>query len=95
MGSVKPFDVIVAGELFVDLIMSGFDFWPQPGREAFASEFHREIGGGRSLAFCRCRAGNNKRVETLDRLRENQIRSKRAIRLSTGRTRVMNRDESQ
>ena len=52
MGSVKPFDVIVAGELFVDLIMSGFDFWPQPGREAFASEFHREIGGGAAITAC-------------------------------------------
>jgi sugar/nucleoside kinase (ribokinase family) len=52
VGGVKPLDVIVAGELFVDLIMSGFDFWPQPGREAFAREFHREIGGGAAITAC-------------------------------------------
>ena len=42
----KTLDVIVAGELYTDLIMSGFEFWPQPGQEAFAKEFHREVGGG-------------------------------------------------
>ena len=52
MGTMKPYDVIVAGELFVDLIMSGFDFWPEPGREAFAREFHREIGGGAAITAC-------------------------------------------
>jgi sugar/nucleoside kinase (ribokinase family) len=45
-------DVVVAGELFTDLIMSGFDFWPEPGREAFAREFHREIGGGAPITAC-------------------------------------------
>jgi sugar/nucleoside kinase (ribokinase family) len=46
---LKPLDVIVAGEIYIDLIMSGFDAWPQPGRESFASHFHREIGGGASI----------------------------------------------
>ncbi len=41
-----PLDVIVAGDVFADLIMSGFPGWPRPGTEAFASEFRREIGGG-------------------------------------------------
>jgi sugar/nucleoside kinase (ribokinase family) len=45
-------DVIVAGELYVDLILSGFDFWPQPGKEAIASEFYREIGGGTAITAC-------------------------------------------
>ncbi|MEP6534702.1 MAG: carbohydrate kinase family protein [Bryobacteraceae bacterium] len=49
---MKPLDFLVAGELYVDLIMSGFDFWPEPGREAFASEFHREIGGGAAITAC-------------------------------------------
>ncbi len=44
--------VIVAGDLFIDLIMSGFDFWPQPGKEAFAREFRREIGGGAAITSC-------------------------------------------
>ncbi len=38
-------DVLVAGEMYVDLVMSGFDTWPQLGKESFATEFHRETGG--------------------------------------------------
>ena len=49
---VKALDVLVAGELYTDLILSGFDFWPQPGQEAFAKEFHREVGGGASNTAC-------------------------------------------
>src|SRR5882724_8181235 len=45
-------DAIVAGELYADLILSGFDFWPQPGQEAFAKEFRREIGGGAAITAC-------------------------------------------
>ncbi|HEY2017474.1 MAG TPA: carbohydrate kinase family protein [Bryobacteraceae bacterium] len=45
-------DVLAAGELYVDLVMSGFDFWPQPGQEAFAREFRREIGGGAAITAC-------------------------------------------
>lgn len=43
------FDVLVAGELYVDLILSGFDFWPLPGQEAFARTFWKEIGGGAAI----------------------------------------------
>jgi len=49
---MKAVDVVIAGELFADLIMTGFDFWPAPGREAFATEFHREIGGGAAITAC-------------------------------------------
>jgi sugar/nucleoside kinase (ribokinase family) len=45
-------EVVVAGELYADLIMGGFDFWPQPGQEAFAKEFRREIGGGAAITAC-------------------------------------------
>jgi sugar/nucleoside kinase (ribokinase family) len=45
-------DAVVAGELYTDLILSGFDFWPQPGQEAFAREFRREIGGGAAITAC-------------------------------------------
>jgi sugar/nucleoside kinase (ribokinase family) len=48
----KKLDVMVAGDLFVDIIMSGFSFWPQPGQEAVANEFCREIGGGASITAC-------------------------------------------
>jgi sugar/nucleoside kinase (ribokinase family) len=47
-----PLDVLSVGEMYVDLIMSGFDTWPQPGREAVASHFHREIGGGAAITAC-------------------------------------------
>jgi ribokinase len=42
-------DVLVAGELYVDLVMSGFDALPEPGREVFARNFAREIGGGTAI----------------------------------------------
>jgi sugar/nucleoside kinase (ribokinase family) len=49
---MKMAEVVVAGELYTDLIMGGFDFWPQPGHEAFAKEFRREIGGGAAITAC-------------------------------------------
>ena len=58
---VKSLDVMVAGELYVDQIMSGFKCWPQPGQEAFAKEFYRETGGAaitaRGLAKLGSRTG--------------------------------------
>ncbi|HML15370.1 MAG TPA: carbohydrate kinase family protein [Bryobacteraceae bacterium] len=43
-------DVITAGELYIDLVMSGLDRWPQPGEEALARHFRREAGGGAAIA---------------------------------------------
>jgi ribokinase len=45
-------DVLVAGELFVDLILSGLSAFPEPGREVFAEKFARDIGGGTSITAC-------------------------------------------
>ena len=45
-------DVLVAGDLFLDLVMSGFESWPLPGEEAFASKFHKEVGGGAAITAC-------------------------------------------
>lgn len=45
-------DVLAAGELFIDLILSGFDSLPEPGKEALATEYHREIGGGAAISAC-------------------------------------------
>lgn len=45
-------DVAVAGEIFVDWLMAGMDAWPEPGREVYAKEFHREIGGGTAITAC-------------------------------------------
>ncbi len=44
--------VVVAGELFIDLILSGCSEWPQPGKEIFAKNFRREIGGGTAITAC-------------------------------------------
>jgi len=49
---MKSVDVLVAGDLFVDLILSGFDRWPEPGAESFAREFAREVGGGAAITAC-------------------------------------------
>lgn len=49
---IPRLDAIVAGELYVDMIMSGFELWPQPGTEAFAKEYRREIGGGACITAC-------------------------------------------
>jgi len=45
-------EVITAGDLFTDLLLSGFDAWPKPGREVFAQEFAREAGGGAAITAC-------------------------------------------
>ena len=38
--------IVVAGEIYIDQVMSGFAAWPRPGEEAFASALTREVGGG-------------------------------------------------
>lgn len=48
----KALDIMVAGDLFIDLIMSGFPSWPQPGTETFARTLHREVGGGAAISAC-------------------------------------------
>ena len=45
-------EVVVAGELFLDLIMSGLNARPKSGKEVFARDFHREIGGGAAITAC-------------------------------------------
>jgi sugar/nucleoside kinase (ribokinase family) len=43
---------MVAGDLFMDIILSGFPYWPKRGQETVASEFCREIGGGAAITAC-------------------------------------------
>ncbi len=52
MTSGNKLDVLVAGDLFFDLTLSGFKSWPQPGEEYFVKEFHKEIGGGATITAC-------------------------------------------
>ncbi|HKE25953.1 MAG TPA: carbohydrate kinase family protein [Bryobacteraceae bacterium] len=44
--SEKRWDVVAAGDLFIDLVMSGFEKLPALGEEGFASALGRETGGG-------------------------------------------------
>jgi len=43
---------MVAGDLFMDIVMSGFPFWPQPGQESVVSEMCSEVGGGAAITAC-------------------------------------------
>jgi len=52
MTGESPVEVLVAGDLFLDLVMSGFDSWPNPGEESFAKAFHKEVGGGAAITAC-------------------------------------------
>src|ERR1700732_69936 len=53
MSAPQPLDVVVVGDLFADLIMSGFPSWPpRAGEELFAERFCREIGGGAAITAC-------------------------------------------
>jgi sugar/nucleoside kinase (ribokinase family) len=49
---MKPFDVTVIGEIYVDHVFSGFPAWPQPGEEVFTNLYLQEIGGGAANTAC-------------------------------------------
>jgi len=49
---MTQYDVAVVGEIYIDHIFTGFTAWPQPGEEAFARHYHREIGGGATNTAC-------------------------------------------
>ncbi len=48
----KKWDAIVAGDLFIDLVMTGFPALPGLGEEGFAAACGRETGGGVSNTSC-------------------------------------------
>ena len=48
----KTWDVVVVGDLFADIVMSGFYAFPRLGEEAFAKALRREIGGGAAITSC-------------------------------------------
>lgn len=52
MNGERPLKVLVVGDLFLELVMSGFESWPQPGEESFAGKFHKEVGGGAAITSC-------------------------------------------
>ncbi len=48
----KRWDVVAAGDLFIDLVMSGFEKLPALGEEGFAAALGRETGGGSANTAC-------------------------------------------
>ena len=57
LGEDNSVNVLVAGELFADLVMTGLDALPQPGEEIFARAFRREPGGAAITAMGLARLG--------------------------------------
>lgn len=49
---MTQYDVAVVGEIYIDHVFTGFTAWPQPGEEAFARQYIREIGGGAVNTAC-------------------------------------------
>ena len=45
----KTWDVVVVGDFFMDVVMSGFYMMPRLGEEAFAKTLRQEIGGGAAI----------------------------------------------
>ena len=45
----KTWDVVVVGDFFIDIVMSGFHQLPRLGEEGFAQTMRREIGGGAAI----------------------------------------------
>ncbi|OAX53359.1 ribokinase, partial [Xanthomonas translucens pv. translucens] len=79
-------DVAVVGEIYADHILSGFRRWPQPGEEALASAYLRELGGGTVNTACGlarlgrstrliCLIGESDRPWFAQRLGQFQVRS--------------------
>jgi sugar/nucleoside kinase (ribokinase family) len=48
----KAWDFAVLGEIFTDLVMSGFPRLPRMGEETFAASCTREAGGGTATTAC-------------------------------------------
>jgi sugar/nucleoside kinase (ribokinase family) len=48
----KRWDVLAAGEIYIDHIFTGFASWPDPGGEVFAPSYKRELGGGAAITAC-------------------------------------------
>ena len=45
----KTWDVVVVGDFFIDIVMSGFERLPRLGEEGFAKTLRTEVGGGAAI----------------------------------------------
>ena len=52
MSDRTQWDAVVVGDLFIDLVMTGFPTLPRLGEEGFASACQREPGGGAAITSC-------------------------------------------
>ena len=52
MSQMKQWDVIAVGDLFIDLVMTGFPSLPGLGEEGFAESLAKETGGGAANTAC-------------------------------------------
>jgi len=52
MSAAKQWDAIVVGDLFIDLVLTGFPALPSLGQEGFAAACRRETGGGVAITSC-------------------------------------------
>lgn len=48
----KQWDVITVGDVFLDIVLTGFHTWPQAGEEACAKALRRDLGGGAAITAC-------------------------------------------
>jgi sugar/nucleoside kinase (ribokinase family) len=48
----KRWDILAAGEIYIDHIFTGFASWPDPGGEVFAPSYARDLGGGAAITAC-------------------------------------------
>jgi|SRR5947209_11835646 len=48
----EAWDVVVVGDFFMDIVMSGFYVFPRLGEEGFAKTLRQEIGGGAAITSC-------------------------------------------
>jgi sugar/nucleoside kinase (ribokinase family) len=51
-GPSRRWEVLTVGDVFLDLVMSGFARWPSPGEEVQAQAMSREVGGGAAITAC-------------------------------------------
>lgn len=51
-GQGPRWEVLTVGDVFVDLVLSGFARWPAPGEEVQAQSMSREVGGGAAITAC-------------------------------------------
>ena len=94
----KKFDVLVAGELNIDLILDKLDHFPVLGKEIMAAEMMYTLGSssaifasnlstiGGSVAYCGCIGSDNFGDKILNDLNTNKVNTQSVLRSKTSGT---------